>query len=146
MRSWKTLADIEYGPNPENNERMEYLWREEKVPIGKGDYWKTSSKERGCVTGMLAVTCRASGTELGKSFMMKQELIYERWALFSMKLENHLLEMFSYKIVITHKQLMGTSSAPSDTKGLWCVRQRVCDVFAQAMGLLQLLTAPRTNC
>lgn len=62
-----------------------------------------------------------------------------------MKLENHLLETLSYKIVIIHKQLQGTSSAPSATEGLWCARQRVCDVFAQAMGLLQLLTAFSQN-
>lgn len=32
-----------------------------------------------------------------------------------MKLENHLFEMFSYKTVITHKQLSGNISTPSDT-------------------------------
>lgn len=35
MRSWKTLADKESGPNPENNERMEYLWREKMCLLAK---------------------------------------------------------------------------------------------------------------
>lgn len=48
-----------------------------------------------------------------------------------MKLENRLLEMFGHGIVITHKQLAGSPSAPSDAEGggfvawraegLWCV-------------------------
>lgn len=35
MRSWKTLADRESGPNTENNDRMEYLWGEEKNLVVK---------------------------------------------------------------------------------------------------------------
>lgn len=35
MRSWKTLADKEFGPNPENNERTEYLWGEKESA-----YWQ----------------------------------------------------------------------------------------------------------
>lgn len=85
--------------------------------------------------------CDFQGTD--KSLIMNEELIWDTWDLLSMKLENHLFEMFSYKIVIILKQLNGNISTPSDTLR---IEITFYDVFAQGIGMLLLITASKTNC